>query len=87
MPSGKGGKCPNCGKQKYQPAGAVRRCSSCGVTGFRGTLNLLENAPGGGRGTRCHLCEKDTAMKLAPLDQGGVLRHCFKCSSTFVAAE
>ncbi len=83
MPSGKGEKCPNCGEQKYRPAGAVRWCSNCGATGFRGGEF---GSPGGGHDRRCHLCEENTTQELATLKQGGVLCHCYGCSSTFVTA-
>jgi hypothetical protein len=89
MPSGKGKKCPKCGRSTFQPSttGKLFRCSRCY---FSGWTAAAPPKPGGGKGQFCHICKTNT---LHPIfrpkvgDAGSVpVYFCKKCGATMLRA-
>jgi hypothetical protein len=82
MSSGKGKKCPNCGKAKFHREGQIYRCSNCYQSGWTATD---PPRPGGGKGKRCQVCKKNTLHPLLRETKASalfILAYCEGCGAT-----
>ena len=78
--SGRGQKCPECGRLTFYPPDTgtgARHCSQCGARGWHSSAK----PSAAGRGDACHICGNNTYRVIGAVGNAK-LKYCSICEAT-----